>query len=227
MTPNPTPARLLVLGALVCLSSAMTGATADQSFEDDLLNDATLVFKGVATVPSPALPASVLMNARAIAVFPRAYRDGGLYYGTGVVSGQSGLDGWSPPAVIAFQGALPIELEAAFVDFVFVARTARGVDYLTQAKYMAPVWDTIPSGPVTSTARLAKTDLVAYMRFGTYFAGVTIADWEFTEMRTSNERLYGRPYSTDEVFRTAGFFHLQKSARAWRDALAAYFRNAS
>ena len=227
MTPVPIPARLLVLGALVWLSATMTGATVEQSFEDELLNDATLVFKGVATVMNPALPASVLLNARAIAVFPRAYRDGGLYYGTGVVSGQSGLDGWSPPAIVTFQGALPVTLESDVVDFVFVAHSARGVDYLTQARYMAPVWDTIAAGPVANSVHLTKADIVAYMRFSTYVAGVTIADWEFAEVRASNERLYGHPYSTNEIFRTAGFFHLPKSARAWRDALAAYFRNAS
>ena len=117
MTHLKSPARLLILGALGWLSlSAIPGATADTSFEDDLLDDATLIFKVAATVPRPAIPASTLMSARAIAVFPRAQRDGNLYYGTGVVSGQGVFDGWSPPAIISFQGALPVTLESDVVD---------------------------------------------------------------------------------------------------------------
>jgi lipid-binding SYLF domain-containing protein len=62
------------------------------------------------------------------------------------------------------------------------------------------------------------------MQFGEYFAGVAIEDWEVSEQRSSNQALYGRPYSTEDILRGAGFFHLPKMARLWREAIADYFR---
>ncbi len=72
-----------------------------------------------------------------------------------------------------------------------------------------------------------NADLVAYVQFDSYFAGVAVNDWIVQEMKASNARLYGRPYSTDEIVRGAGFFHLPQAARMWRDALASYFREMS
>ena len=46
-------------------------------------------------------------------------------------------------------------------------------------------------------------------------------------MRDSNAVLYGRPYSTDDIVRGAGFFHVPASARRWRETLARYFRKMS
>lgn len=48
-----------------------------------------------------------------------------------------------------------------------------------------------------------NADLLAYMQFGGYFAGVTIDDWIIGEMKESS------------------------AARVWRDALADYFRDMS
>ena len=72
-----------------------------------------------------------------------------------------------------------------------------------------------------------NADLVAYMRFEHYFAGVAVDDWIVQEMTASNAALYGRPYSTDEIVRGAGFFHAPQAARMWREALANYFREMS
>ena len=65
------------------------------------------------------------------------------------------------------------------------------------------------------------------MKIGNYLAGVTIDDWVLHEMTESNALLYGRPYSTDDIFRGAGFFHIKGPIRMWRDALAAYLREMS
>ena len=55
-----------------------------------------------------------------------------------------------------------------------------------------------------------NADLLAYMQFENYFAGVTIDDWVIQEMTASNAVLYGRPYSTDDIVRGAGFFHIPR-----------------
>jgi len=209
--------------------STTSFATEATLLEDELLRDATLVFQRAVDTPAAAIPASILMQARAIAVIPAAVKDEVLYRGLGVVSVRGAIPAnWTPPAVIAFEGAIPVNLEATTVDFVLVARTPRGLDYLTQERFASPVTQPIVAGPLGQhTAVRMSADLVAYMQFGDYFAGVAVEDAMIAADRSSNARLYGTPWSTEDIVRGAGFFRLPPAARHWRDALAAYFREMS
>ncbi len=214
--------------AWLSLTTALS-ATSPTSLEDELLRSATLVFQRAVHTSAAAIPASVLMRARAIAVFPAAVKDGARYYGQGVVSARGArFDDWTPPAILAFEGAIPLEVEADRLDFVIVAQTAQGLDYLTQDRFGHPVPHVIAPGALgRDTPVNINADLLAYMQFSDYFAGVTIDDGIIGEMKESNAQLYGRAYSTDEIVRGRGFFHLPYAARLWRDALAAHFREMS
>lgn len=209
--------------------SATSSATSPTSLEDELLRNATLVFLRAVDKPATAIPVSIMLRAHGIAVIPAAAKDGALYYGVGVLSARGvNPEAWTPPAVLAFQGAIPLDLEADRLDFVVVAQTWRGLDHLTQERFASPVTQPIFPGPLGPDARARmNADLLAYMQFGDYFAGVTIDDWEISEMKSANEQLYGRPYSADDILRGAGFFRLPPAARLWRDALRAYFREMS
>jgi lipid-binding SYLF domain-containing protein len=197
--------------------------------EEDLLRQATLVFERVVDTPPAAIPASIMMRARGIAVIPGAFKDGSRYCGVGVLSAQGANPAyWTTPAVLAFEGAIPLDLETDTLDFVLVAQTARGLDYLLLPRFVSPVIHPIYPGPVGQNTRpQLNADILAYMQFGDYFAGVTIEDWMITEMRSSNAQLYGRPYSTDEIVRGDGFFFLPPAARRWRNALSGYFSRMS
>jgi lipid-binding SYLF domain-containing protein len=215
---------------LVWLSPwATPSAGSPTTIEDELLRDATLVFDRAVDTPAAAIPASILLRARGVAVFPTAAKDGALYYALGVLSARRATpEMWTPPAIVGFEGAIPLDLEATSVDFVLIAQTARGLDYLSQHRFDSPVTHRIWPGPLGQDTRAhVDADILAYMQFGDYFAGVTIDDWGITEMRDSNERLYGHAYSTDEILRGMGFFKLPPAARRWRDHLARYFRGTS
>ena len=224
---------LLALASISTLSwlslASTSSATSPTSEEDELLRDATLVFqRAVDTLPA-AIPPAIMMRARGIAVIPAALKDGPRYYGLGVFSAQGANPTyWTPPAVLAFEGAIPLDLEAEELDFVLVAQTPRGLDYLLRARFVSPVIHPIHPGPVGQNTRaLMNADILAYMQFGDYFAGVTIEEWMITEVKTSNAWLYGRPYSTDEIVRGDGFFHLPPAALLWRQALTGYFSRLS
>jgi lipid-binding SYLF domain-containing protein len=197
--------------------------------EDELLADATFVLRRVVDNRAAAIPLSVLMQAQAIAVFPGACKEGHRYYATGVMSARGASPNyWTPPAVLELEGALPLDLDSADVDFVLIAQTRRGLDYLIQERFTAPVIIPILPGALGHDTRVRiDADLVAYMQFGDYFAGVTVNDWMVSEAKAANARLYGRPYSTEDIVRVAGFFHLPPSARTWRHALVALFREMS
>jgi lipid-binding SYLF domain-containing protein len=220
---------LTFASALSWLSLAATSSAVSPTREDELLRNAATVFEHAVASPAAAIPASILMRARAIAVVPGATEDGGRYYGLGVISAR-GVDPmvWTPPAVVAFEGAIPLTLEGGRVSFVLVAESVRGLEYLTQERFFSPVTHPIVPGPISQTSAVRmNADIVAYLMFAEYFAGVTIEEWGIEEMRASNAQLYGREYSTDEIVRGAGFFRLPPAARQWRNAIVDYFREMS
>lgn len=208
---------------------ALTLATSTIVAEDELLQHAAVVFADAVGTPAAAIPAAVLMRASAIAVVPAAVRDGTRYYGTGVMSARGARpDAWSPPAVIAFEGAIPLDLDAGAADFVIIAQTRRGLDHLLTGRLGHALSGPIAPGAIghSSPARI-EADLVAYIHLDRYFAGVTIDGWAVDDLPASNEALYGRAYSADDIVRGAGFFRLPHGARLWRDAIASYFREMS
>ena len=211
--------------ALIALFLATT-AIAD---EDVLLQNAATVFARSVARPAAAIPAAVLMRASAIAVIPGAVRNGGRYYGTGVMSARGARpDYWSPPAIIAFEGAIPLDLDGREADFVLIAQTRRGLDHLLDGRLGSAISRRIVPGAIGHSSPVRfDADLVAYIHLDRYFAGVTIDGWAVDDLPASNEALYGRPYSADDIVRGAGFFRLPHGARLWRDVIASYFREMS
>ena len=204
-------------------------ATSTIAAENELLQNAALVFADAVDTPVAAIPAAVMMRASAIAVIPGAVKDGTHYYGKGVMSARGARpDSWSPPAVIAFEGAIPLDLDTGEADFVIIAQTRRGLDHLVNGRLGSAISRPMAPGAIghSSPARI-EADLVAYIHIDKYFAGVTIDGWAVDDLPASNEALYGRPYSADDIVRGAGFFRLPSGARVWRDVLAGYFREMS
>lgn len=226
--------RLLPLAVLAFLSSLAwlpmgSASTTNLSpmLQDELLGKATLVFQRTVDSPSAAIPAAIMHAARAVAVVPAARRDGERHYGMGIVSAR-GADpqDWTPPAVVAFQGTIPVNLEVDAVDFVLLALTPRGLDHLSQAQPRVAPGSIFP-GPIRQNTRVAiDVDLLAYMQFGDYLAGLPIEEWSIVGMKSANALLYGRPYSTKEIL-SGTRLRVPRTAQAWRNALVAYFREMS
>ena len=220
-------ALLIVMGTFVGLSPTAATSVTSPTDEDELIAHSTLVFTRAVTTPAAAIPAAVLLRATGIAIAPATVKDGRRYYGRGIVSARGASpDHWTPPAVIAFEGAIPLDLESDRLDFIVVAQTQRGLDYLVQRRFDSAGAHAIAAGALghSSPVRI-NADLLAYTQFDAYFAGVTIDEWAVAELAKSNAKLYGRPYSTADIVRGAGFFHLPSSARRWRDTVAEYFRD--
>src|SRR5688572_3068422 len=154
---------------------ALFVATSTIVSEEELLQKATGVFARAVDTPASAIAAAVLMRASAIAVVPGAVSDGVRYRGNGIMSARgAGPDHWSPPAVIAFEGAIPIDLDHGEADFIIIAQTRRGLDQLLDGR-IAALSHRIEPGAIGHTSpRRIDADLIAYIGFDRYFAGVTI-----------------------------------------------------
>ena len=227
------PRAFAALGFFLCALAGLSvnsavSAISPASHEDELLENAALVFARAVDRPATAIPAAVLMRASAIAVVPATLKDGKRYFGTGVMSARGAApDKWTPPAIIDFEGEIPLDLEARTLDFLIVAQTRRGADYLIADRTASVGAGPIAAGGLGHSAPQNSEDLVAYVNFDRYFAGVTIDEWVVHGLAASNEALYGRPYSTDDIVRGAGFFRMPPGARIWRDVVARYFRDMS
>ena len=224
---RPSLALTISVITLAGLPLAAVSPPSPMSDAEELLRRAALVVTRAVSSPAAAIPAAVLMTATGIAVVPAAVKDGTRYYGAGVLSARGVRpDVWTPPGIVAFEGNIPVDLETDTVDFVIVAKTRRGLDDLTQSRFASA--RPIAGGPLgLATQSRLDADLLAYMHFDGYFAGVTIGDCIIREMQESNAALYGRPYSSDDIIRGAGFFHVSPAGRTWRRALADYFRELS
>jgi lipid-binding SYLF domain-containing protein len=227
--PRRIAVRALAITA-VCIGLLVSfGAVGISPPEGDLLRHATVVFERATDERGSAIPMSVLLRARGIAVFPHAVQDETRYSGQGVLSARGASPNqWTPPAIIELEGSIPLNLDAPTIDFIVIAQTARGLDHLIQARFVSPVIIPIAPGPLGADMPVrVDADIVAYMQFGDYFAGVTLNDWTVGESKAGNALLYGRPYTTEDIVRGAGFFYLPPAARSWREALMTFFRDVS
>lgn len=220
--------RWISVFALLSLSAAPLTQTSTAP-DGDLFHHATTVLQRALNVPESAIPAATMSRARAIAVFPKVWKDESIYFGTGVLSARGGLrDAWTPPAIVAIQGRLPIELEVEAIDLILIALTPNGLNYLTRDRYASPVLWPIHPGTLGRNSRPARdADLVAYMTFANFFAGVTIEDWEITALTERNKSLYGYPYSTFDLAYDTDRASLPSGARDFVGTLMTYFRRES
>jgi lipid-binding SYLF domain-containing protein len=163
------------------MSSTASGISPAET-EEDLLRSATFVFERAVDRRASAIPMSVLLRARGIAVFPHAAKLGTHYSGQGIMSARGAAPSyWTPPAVLELEGAIPLDLEHRSIDFVIVAQSARGLDSLIQDRFVSPVIIPMAPGALGDDAPVRiDADLVAYMQFGDYFAGVTVNEWTIT-----------------------------------------------
>jgi len=219
--------RKLIVVALAASSIAWV----PHLFEEQLISRATAALVRVLDAPAPAIPQSVLERTRAIVVVPggsvRPSFSAGTSTMTGVLSARgASLDHWSPPAIVELNGTIAPTLDVNDLDVIVIAQTGRGLNALMTDAAWLPGSVVIASGPVNEDEHTAA-DLVAYVRFGNYFAGVTIEDWTIKSVTEANAALYGKGYSTEAVVRGFGFFQVRPAARAWRETLAELFGRTS
>lgn len=142
---------------------------------DEILRNAQLILRRTLEVPSTAIPAQVMVRARAIVVVPGARTDGEMYYGLGVMNTREDDPlRWTPLNVINFRGTIPVDLDAANADFILVALTPEGEASLTQGLPL-PGSVRIHPGPLGEAwSEGLDADVVGYMAFADYFGGITI-----------------------------------------------------
>lgn len=219
---------VLAMGTSVWLSMPLNAAVnAPPSLEDAIISRATLVFRRAVDTPVTAIPAAVMKRARAIAIVPGAFNHGTFNSGTGIVSART-VDGqqWSAPAVLGYDGRIVPALDEDTIDLILIAVSSRGLDYLSRDEMWIGEPGVISPGPLGEDTQTGmNADILGYVQFGDFFAGLTVEQWSICAAPWANERLYGHPLNTSDVFR--GGFKAPAVVQAWGEALAGYYKETS
>jgi len=196
------------------------------SHEETVLVTAMTVVKRLMNVPSPAIPFEVVQRAKVLVVIPGAMNRATASVGEGVASARLPNGMWSGPAMIEYSGRISPTIDAESVDLIFVALSRRGTQYVLDNEAVSGRLLTIPRGPVDRDRLTTdNADIVGYVRFGDFFAGISVDQWSLCDIPYSNARLYGNPLTVAEVFRIET--DLPVLARAWRDTLMNVFNRMS
>ena len=162
------------------------------------------VFHDLIQSTDHAVPESLLVRAKGIAIFPRVLKAAigfGGRYGKGVVSCRDSSGHWSPPAFFTLTGGswgLQIGAESAEVVLFFM--TDRGTRSLLESKFTLGGKVGVAAGPVGRTAEMdtdlkLDAEIYSYARSKGLFAGISLEGARLAPDEKSIASFYGEPVS--------------------------------
>lgn len=176
---------------------------------EDRIDDSRMVLEEVMKIPEKGIPSNLLMNAKAILIFPRvlkgAFMVGGKF-GKGVLSSRDEDTGtWSPPAFFSIGGgSFGFQAGVQAIDLILLVMNQRGLDGLLKSKVTLGGDIAVAAGPVgrKATAKtdvLLKTEILSYSRSKGLFAGVSLNGSVVLADKDANRALYGKEVSAKEI----------------------------
>jgi lipid-binding SYLF domain-containing protein len=194
----------------MCVLCAFSiAAPAAQTIQGERIQHATTVLDEIMRAPDQAIPASVLENAEAIAVFPSTVKGGfvlSAHRGKGIISVRGRASNtWSLPAFLTVTGGgFGAQIGAQSVDLLLVVMNRRGLENLLQNQFKVGAGGEVTAGPVGRSAEAAtdiqmRAQILSYSRARGLFAGISLNGAAIRQDRDSNEDYYGQPYRTRSI----------------------------
>lgn len=186
----------------ICLLP-VAGATA--ATEQEVVNQSASILRQFRRMPERGIPASVMRNAKGLAILTVVKVGLGLSGkgGQGVVVARTG-HGWSGPSFVGTGGAgWGPQIGAQVTEFVFILNTNRAVRAFSRDGNVTLGADaSAAAGPVGRDAQAAITPTAAiytYSRSKGLFAGVALEGAVIATQKTGNARYYGRAVSARDI----------------------------
>lgn len=170
----------LAMFALLLVGFWTTAALA--ASQAKIVKESGDVLQEVMKVPEKGIPASVLKDAKAVAIFPDVIKGAfmvGGQHGRGVMLTREG-NGWSKPSFLAISaGSFGWQIGGDSTDLILVFKTLRGVDALKKGKFTLGGEVAVAAGPVGRSAEGAvdvtgKGEILSYSRTKGLFAGLSL-----------------------------------------------------
>jgi SH3 domain-containing YSC84-like protein 1 len=198
---------LVISLTLVLCGTARVGLAGDK--DAARLEKAAEVITDIMKTPEKGIPHDMLNKSVCVGVIPSEKKVAlgiGASYGRGVLVCRRGGDGpWGAPSMFTVGGAnVGFQLGGQATDFVLLVMNGRGAEKLLHDKTKIGADASAAGGPVGRSAEGA-TDLQLHAEILTYsrsrgaFAGVSLDGQLLKQDGESNEKLYGRKLSPEDI----------------------------
>lgn len=202
--------------AVVTTAALLAGGPAlaqDRIKLGERAEDAAAVLDEVMSTPEATIPASLMRDARCIAVIPRVVKVGLIFggrHGRGLLSCRL-ASGWSRPSyVLITGGSFGLQIGAQATDFVLVFTNERAAKALSSRKITLGGDASVSAGPVGRTAEAAtdvtlRTEIYSYSRSRGLFAGLSLEGSSLGIDVEANEAVYEEGVGAESLlFDTGG-----------------------
>lgn len=201
--------KIVILLSIVSLLFLQGAASAETNKWTELVAESGRVLADIQGMPDQGIPADLLKECAAIAVFPSTISAGfgiGGKYGQGIIMVRDENNGkWAPPAIFnVVGGSIGWQIGGQATDFVLLIMNRRSIDGLLQGKFKLGADASVAAGPVGRAAE-ASTDvqlkggILSYSRSRGLFAGAKLEGAVITEHWDGDAELYGKSLSAREI----------------------------
>ncbi|HEY1266952.1 MAG TPA: YSC84-related protein [Candidatus Binatia bacterium] len=188
---------IFYLAIAALLFTACSSASPRETMQRDV-DQATAIIERFQSIPEQGIPATVLRNARGLAILTvtKAGFIGSGRAGSGVVIARLGSGGWSGPSAIG-TGGLGVGFQAGvqITEFVIVLNTPAAVDAFSRGGNVTLGGAlSVAAGPIGRSAEgnvALQAAMFSYSRSQGLFAGVSLEGTVITTRDDLNRDFYG------------------------------------
>ena len=203
--------RIFLLIVVIAFSNLPASAQKD---ENNRIENAGKVMVEILNIPDD-IPADILAKAECVIVLPSVVKAAfivGGSYGRGVMTCRSGpnFNGrWSPPAMMALEGAsVGFQIGGQATDFVLLVMNRRGAESILTSKVKLGADLAAAAGPKGRDAAAAtdvtmRAEVLSYSRSRGLFAGVSLEGSTLRPDGDGNGRLYGQGVSAKRIVQSS------------------------
>src|SRR5213594_2705634 len=188
---------------------------AEDKKEAERLQNCATVIKEVMDIPDD-IPQDLIDKAECLIVFPSVLKAAfviGGSYGRGAMTCRTGehfTGPWSAPTMMALEGGgVGFQLGGQATDFVILVMNPRGAKAILKSKVKLGADAAAAAGPKGRDAAAAsdvtlRAEMLTYSRSRGLFAGVSLEGSTLRPDNGSNETLYGKKVSAENIIRKGG-----------------------
>jgi SH3 domain-containing YSC84-like protein 1 len=190
---------LSVVGTLV-FGLLLTSPVQAQIKEGAVVDESTGVLKEIMATPEKGIPASLLADAKGLAIVPSVVKGGlviGVRFGRGVLLVRNEADQWGPPSFITLTGgSFGWQLGIQATDVILVFKNRKSVQTLLSGKLTLGADASVTAGPVGRQAAAGadvtlRSAVLSYSRSRGLFLGVALDGTALMVDDASNAAYYG------------------------------------
>lgn len=201
-----------MISFLMASSLVALPLTADQKKEADRLDNCGTVLKEILDIPDD-IPTDLLDKAECVIVIPSVLKAAFVVsasYGRGSMTCRTGehfTGPWSAPAMMRLEGGgFGLQLGGQATDFVILVMNPRGAKAILKSKVKLGVDAAAAAGPKGREAAAAsdatmRAEMLTYSRSRGLFAGVSLEGSTLRQDNGSNESLYGKQVTAEQIVR--------------------------